>query len=52
VKKGKKLECKIEMKSGTLTLKTINLEKDGKRNSIVLTNPLQLVPGKPYTVTI
>jgi non-lysosomal glucosylceramidase len=53
IRKGKNLECRIEVKSGVLTVKTINLEKPGgKTEQIVLTNPLQIAPGKPYTVVI
>jgi uncharacterized protein (DUF608 family) len=50
VKKGKSLECTIDVKSGRLVVKTIRLEKGGKPVRTDLPDPIEIVPGKPYTI--
>jgi uncharacterized protein (DUF608 family) len=52
VKKGKALECTIDVKWGKLPLKTLNIEKSGKVVRHDLPAVAEVTPGNPLTVRI
>ncbi|HZY77911.1 MAG TPA: GH116 family glycosyl-hydrolase [Cyclobacteriaceae bacterium] len=52
VRKGKKLECTIDVKSGKLAVKTFTVEKAGKGIRIDLPSVIEITPGRPYTVSV
>jgi len=51
-RKGKSLECKIDVKWGKLLLKTVNLEKGGKATRVDLKSLTEITPGNPLIITI
>jgi len=52
VKKGKSIECKIDIKWGKLLVKKVNLEKAGKAVAVDLKSLIEITPGNPLVVTI
>jgi non-lysosomal glucosylceramidase len=52
VKKGKALECTIDVKWGKLLVKSINIEKAGKPKRIDLPAAIEITPGNPYRVSV
>jgi hypothetical protein len=51
-RKGKNLECKIDVKWGKLMLRTVNLDKAGRATKIDLKSLVEITPGNPLVVTI
>jgi uncharacterized protein (DUF608 family) len=52
VKKGKSLECVIDVKWGKLAVKKINVEKNGKASTVDLPSVREVTPGNPLRVTV
>jgi len=52
VKKGKNLECVIDVKWGKLLVKTINIEKSGIARKVELPSLVEITPGKPFQITV
>ncbi len=52
VKKGKDLECTIDVKWGKLVVKTINVEKGGKPKKVDLPSIAEITPGHPLKITV
>jgi len=52
VKKGKSLECVIDVKWGRLSVKKINVGKMGKTITVDLPSVTEVTPGNPLRVTV
>jgi hypothetical protein len=51
VRRGKDLECAIDVKWGKLLLKTITVVKAGKTKRIDLPSVVTITPGNPFRIT-
>lgn len=52
IKKGKNLECKVDVKWGRLLVKTVTVEKAGKSTRVDLKTLTEITPGNPLNITI
>jgi uncharacterized protein (DUF608 family) len=52
IRKGKNLECKIDVKWGKLDVKKVTVEKAGKTTVIDLKSLTEITPGKPLAFTV
>lgn len=52
VKKGKSLECVLDVKRGRLAVKTVNVEKAGKTVTVDLPSVVEVTPGSPLRLTV
>jgi uncharacterized protein (DUF608 family) len=52
VKKGRSLECTIDVKWGKLVVKSVNVEKAGRTTRHDLLSAVEITPGKPLTFKV
>lgn len=52
VKRGKNLDCIIDVKWGRLSLQTVNIEKAGKVMTVDLKSVVEVLPGSPLKLTV